>query len=106
MICPLCQKELPLSFIYATELKKYECPSCADTIITTRKSMSKIKLIMGTFSFITATPLGAFCCYLWFGSAQHILSLYFLFFGIAGIFTVVSLYSKNHIKFQASWHAL
>ena len=106
MNCPVCHKELPLKFVYAAELKKYECPSCSSSIITTKKSMSKIKLGMGTFSFVTATPLGAYCCYLWLGTAQPLFSMYFLFFGTAGILLIVSLYSKSHIKFQPSWLAL
>jgi len=97
--CPVCQKPLPTSLVFASELKKYQCASCTNWIMPTQKSMSKIKLVMGTFSFISGIPLGAYCCYLWFGSAQPWFALYFLLFGTAGIFTVVSVYSRAQIRF-------
>ena len=99
MNCPVCQSALPTSLVFADENKKYQCQACSNWIMPTKKSVSKIKLVMGTFSFISGIPLGAYCCYLWLGTSQPWFALYFLLFGTAAIITVVSIYSRAQIRF-------
>lgn len=97
--CPVCQSTLPTRLVFASEEKKYQCESCTNWIMPTRQSVSRIKLVMGTFSFIAGIPLGAYCCYLMLGVAEPWFALYFLLFGTAAILLVVSVYSRAKIRF-------
>ena len=99
MKCPVCQTALPTKLAFATEEKKYQCASCTNWIMPTRQSVAKIKLVMGTFSFISGIPLGAYCCYLLLGVSEPWFALYFLLFGTAAIILVVGLYSRAKIRF-------
>lgn len=99
MKCPVCQSVLPTKLVFASELRKYKCPACTNWIKPTTKSMSAIKLVMGTFSFIAGIPLGAYCSYLMVGQSEPWLSLYFLIFGTAAILLVVTVYSRAKIRF-------
>ena len=99
MKCPVCENTLPTRLVIEPETKKFQCQKCTNWIMPTKKSVSKIKLVIGTFSFITGIPLGAFCSYLWLGDSRPWFSLYFLVFGSAAILLVVTLYSRKHLQF-------
>ena len=99
LICPVCQEPLPLTLVFSDELKKHQCVKCTNWVMPTRESVSRIKLIVGLFGFLTGIPLGAFCTYLWFGLFQPLSALYFLIFGTATILGIVTLYAKARIKF-------
>lgn len=105
MICPDCRAQLPFTFALATVEKKQQCPVCKNSIIPTEKSMSEIKLVTGTFSFVLAVPLGAFSVYLWAELAEPLSALYFLVFGSGGVLSAVSVYSKYRIRFRQAWFA-
>ena len=99
LTCPVCHEPLPLTLVFSDELKKHQCAKCTNWVMPTRKSVSRIKLIVGLFGFVTGIPLGAFCTYLWFGTSQPLFAVYFLFFGTATILGIVTLYAKARIKF-------
>ena len=73
MKCPVCQSALPTKLVFASENKKYQCANCTNWITPTHKSMSKLKLVMGTFCFVSGIPLGAYCNYLMFGANKPLL---------------------------------
>ena len=104
MNCPECFADLPFVFVYAETDSKKKCPDCNSELAPTEKSMTEIKLVAGTFSFLSAMPLGAFSLYLWFES-QPWSMLYFLVFGTGSVISVVSLYSKMRIRFRQAWLA-
>lgn len=104
MKCPECLVSLPFVFAYATVEKKQACPACKSDLVPTERSMTEIKLVTGTFSFLAAVPLGAFSLYLWFEN-QPWTMLYFLVFGTGGVISTVSLYAKMRIRFRQAWLA-
>ena len=105
MICPECKEQLPIIFALATEDKKVKCSTCKSELLPTAKSMSEIKLVTGTFSFVTGVPLGMYCFNLWVGNDQLGFALYFLLFGTGGVVSAVTLYSKMRMKFRQAWLA-
>ena len=104
MKCPECHTPLPFVFVYTEADSKKQCPACKSEIVPTEKSMTEIKLVTGTISFLAATPLGSFSLYLWFEN-QPWTMLYFLFFGVGSVISVASLYSKYRIRFRQAWLA-
>jgi len=103
MKCLECESILPF-FAYATAEKKQACPACKSNLVPTEKSMTEIKLVTGTFSFLAAIPLGAFTIFLWFDE-QPWFALYFLVFGSGSVIAAVSIYSRFRIRFRQAWLA-
>ena len=100
MKCPVCDSPLPTRLVIEPETKKYQCRQCTNWVMPTPKSVSRIKLVIGTFSFLTGIPLGAFCSYLWIGESRPWFALYFLVFGSAAILLAVTVFSRRNLKFM------
>ena len=100
MKCPACLKPLPFYFAFSSGLRKLTCPACKKTILPTRESLDKIKLISVILSFVAGVPLGVICSYLWINNLQFGLAVFVFITGIIGVMGSAFIYSKSHIKFQ------